>query len=105
MTDGFGAGNLMFQNNTASNRFIHVKISGKGGAEGGTNLSAFGATVSLFNAAEELVGYRYVVDTSGLSFGVEEGESYSMTVRFPGSPSAVTLNGLQGGDAPMVVEP
>ena len=105
VTDGFGAGNLMFQNNTASNRFIHVKISGKGGAEGGTNLSAFGATVSLFNAAEELVGYRYVVDTSGLSFGVEEGESYSMTVRFPGSPSAVTLNGLQGGDAPMVVEP
>ena len=61
--------------------------------------------MSLFNAAEELVGYRYVVDTSGLSFGVEEGESYSMTVRFPGSPSAVTLNGLQGGDAPMVVEP
>jgi hypothetical protein len=105
MTDGFGYGNLLFQNNTASSRFIHVDVNGRGGADGGANRSGFGAKVRLFNAADELVGFRYVNDVAGISFGVEEGGFYSIEVSFPGSSSAVTLSGLQGGDAPMVVEP
>ena len=105
VTDGFGTGNLLFQNDTASNRFVHIEVIGKGGAEGGTNRSAFGAEVRLFNAADELVGYRYVDDVAGVYFGVEEGAIYDVEVSFPGSSSVVTLSGLQGGDAPMVLEP
>ena len=59
----------------------------------------------LFNAADELVGYRYVDDVAGVYFGVEEGAIYDVEVSFPGSSSVVTLSGLEGGDAPMVVEP
>lgn len=105
MTDGFGSGNLLFQNETPGSSFIKVQVLGKGGQQGGANATGLGASVSLFDAGDRLVGFRYVTDAAGLSFGVLGGSDYRLEVRFPGSTSFVNLTGLQGGDQETVVEP
>jgi enediyne biosynthesis protein E4 len=105
MTDGFGSGNLLYQNETPGSRFIKVQVQGKGGQLGGASTSGIGSRVTLIDAGDQLVAYRQVTDISGLSFGVQEGQTYRIEVRFPGSSSVVTLSGLQGGDQRTVVEP
>ncbi len=105
MTDGFGSGNLLFQNETPGSRFIKIHVQGRGGQQGGASVSGMGARVTLFDDNDQLVAYRQVMDVAGLIFGVQEGQSYSVEVRFPGSSSVITLSGLQGGDQRMVVEP
>ncbi len=105
MTDGFGSGNLLFQNETPGSRFIKIQVQGKGGQLGGANTSGIGARATLIDTSDQLVAYRQITDASGLSFGVREGQTYRIEVRFPGSSSVVTLSGLQGGDQRTVVEP
>ncbi|MFT5090423.1 MAG: hypothetical protein ACI8PG_004803 [Planctomycetota bacterium] len=105
MTDGFGSGNLLFQNETPGSRFIKIQVQGKGGQLGGANASGIGAHVTLIDSNDQLVAYRQIADITGLSFGVQEGQAYRIEVRFPGSSSVVTLSGLQGGDQRTVVEP
>ncbi len=105
MTDGFGSGNLLFQNETPGSRFIKVLVQGIGGLEDSGHVPAIGASVRLFDGGDQLVALRYVSDAAGLSFGVSEGAQYRIEVRFPGSSSVVNVEGLQGGDQRTVVQP
>jgi len=105
VTDGWGIGNQLFQNETPGSRFIKVFARGKGGQQGGTNLDGVGARISLFDNSDQLIAFRQAGAPNGVVFGVQEGQTYNIQVRFPGSAAAVTASGLQGGEQITVVEP
>ncbi|MGB1891596.1 MAG: FG-GAP repeat domain-containing protein [Candidatus Latescibacterota bacterium] len=105
MTDGFGSGNLLFQNDTPGSRFIQVFVQGGGGEQDGGHVPALGAKVSLLDSNGDLVATRQVDDAAGLSFGVQESVEYRIEVRFPESASVVAVTGLRGGDQRTVVQP
>ena len=104
-TDGWGVGNQLFQNETPGSGFIKVFAHGKGGQQGGANLDGFGARISLFDDSERLVAFRQANSPNGVVFGVQEGQTYTVQVRFPGSTAAATASGVQGGEQITVVEP
>ena len=58
MTDGFGSGNLLFQNDTSGSRFIQVFVQGGGGEQDGGHVPALGAKVSLLDSNGDLVATR-----------------------------------------------
>jgi hypothetical protein len=104
-TSGFGEGGQLFQNGTPGSRFVKVFARGKGGQQGGANLDGIGARISLLDNADTIVAFRQTNDPNGVIFGVEEGQTYSVQIRFPGSAAAVTASDVQGGDHITVVEP
>ena len=105
VTDGWGIGNQLFQNETPGSRFIKVFARGKGGQQGGANLDGVGARISLFDNSNQLVAFRQASAPNGVVFGVQEDQTYNIQVRFPGSAAAVTASGVQGGEQITVVEP
>ena len=104
-TDGFGLGNQLYQNATPGSGFVKVLARGKGGQQGGANLDGIGARISLLDNADQLVAFRQANGPNGVIFGVAEGQTYSVQVRFPGSAAAVTASGVQGGDQLTMMEP
>ena len=108
VTDGWGPwgqGSRLFQNETPGSRFVKVFTRGKGGQQGGANRDGIGARVTLLDAADGIVAFRQANDPNGVIFGVQEGQTYSVRVQFPGSAAAVTAIGVQGGDQITLVEP
>ena len=100
-------GNRLFQNSTASDRFLRVRVQGLGPAAGGGNLDGIGARVRLLDAATgELRAYRQVnagpSDTE-IIFGAPDGP-YNLEVLFPGTQVPVTQTNLSAGDSLTVVE-
>ena len=51
------------------------------------------------------MAFRQANHPNGMIFGVQEGQTYSVRVQFPGSATAVTTSGVQGGDQITVMEP
>ena len=105
VTDGWGQGSRLFQNETPGSRFVKVFTRGKGGQQGGANLDGIGARVTLLDDDNDIVAFRQANHPNGLIFGVQEGQIYSVRVQFPGSIAAVTATGVQGGDQITLVEP
>ena len=105
VTDGWGQGSRLFQNETPGSRFVKVFTRGKGGQQGGANLDGIGAHVTLLDDDDDIVAFRQANHPNGMIFGVQEGQTYSVRVQFPGSVAAVTATGVQGGDQITLVEP
>ena len=106
-TDGFNypeLTNSLFKNLSPGDRFVEIRVRGKGGALGGSNADGIGARVALFNAADERMGTRMVENTAGVVFGVDPGGVYRVEVAFPASGAVVSRGDLVGGAQPVVVE-
>jgi len=106
-TDGFNyqeLTNSLFKNQAPSDRFLEIRVRGKGGELGGSNADGIGARVALFDGSEERIGTRIVEDAAGVVFGVEPGQVYRVEVAFPASGVVVSRGDLAGGAAPVVVE-
>ena len=99
--------NLLLQNSASSDRFIRVRVAGRG--SGGTNLDGIGAQVRLLNATGDTVAYQQVQSTPNapeITFGTPvEGNTYTVEVFFPNSSATVSID-TQGGQPPLqITEP
>ena len=108
VTDGWGPwgmGSRLFQNETPGSAFVKVLPRGKGGQQGGANLDGIGARITLLDADNGIVAFRQASHPNGVIFGVQAGQTFSVLVQFPGSRTAGTATGVQGGDQITLVEP
>ena len=99
--------NQLFQNSADTNRFIRVRVTGRGA--GGTNSDGLGAQVRLLNAVGDTLAYQQVMNTPNapeLIFGTPtEGDPYTVQVFFPNSSATVSIE-TQGGQPPLqITEP
>jgi hypothetical protein len=107
VTNGWGAGNRLFQNDTPGSRFIRIQVRGKGPAANGSDRDGIGAQVSLLDAGTpNLRAYREVASGASATeviFGAPAGP-YDVEVYFPATRKRVTIGPLRGGDRPDPVE-
>ena len=108
MTDGWGLGNHLYQNQTPDALFIKVAVRGLGPDQGGINLSGIGVQIRLFDAVNgSLVAYRQVLPGSGpaeVIFGAPGGP-YNVEVRFPGNEVPGIRENVRGGEHITLEEP
>ena len=108
MTDGWGEGNRLYQNQTPDALFIKVAVRGLGPDQGGINLSGIGVQIKLFDAVNDsLVAYRQVLPGSGpaeVIFGAPGGP-YNVEVRFPGNTVPGIRENVRGGQHITLEEP
>ena len=90
--------NGLFQNQTPGERFLSLKVRGRGGALGGSNASGLGARMTLYDGAGAIFGRRHVADLAGVSFGVDPEQTYRLEVFFPATGEVVSREGLTASD-------
>ena len=100
MTDGWGLGNRLYQNETPDSLFIKVAVRGKGPDLGGVNLFGIGTQMRLLDAeTRDLVAYRQLLPGTGpaeVIFGAPDG-TYIVEVRFPENNLPVDSPIVRGG--------
>ncbi|NKB66803.1 MAG: hypothetical protein GKR89_07070 [Candidatus Latescibacteria bacterium] len=106
VSDGGGLGNRMLANSTPADRFLRVRVQGRGAQQGGASVDGIGAQVRLLNPDDgTLVAYQQVLNGGAeLVFGAAAGP-FNIEVDFPGNDLPVVVGQVQGGDQVVVVEP
>ena len=95
-----GLSNQLYRNETPAEKFIRVRLIGKGPEDGGSNRDAIGTQVWLLNGADEVLAYQQVLpgpSAPELIFGTPEGAvAYTLRARFPRTGSEVRLAAAAG---------